>query len=117
MCSCYEGFDLVDGWKCVESQPSEGSGFTTSDFITPSVKYPTQRPSTVTAGGLIGIIVCIVIVVLVMVFLLQHILKRRRKLEVPSAPKTQGDDGHDLEQVRTEKYPKPSMDRNFKQDT
>ncbi|XP_055728570.1 thrombomodulin-like [Salvelinus fontinalis] len=118
MCSCYEEFDLVDGWKCVERELSEGSGFTTpSDFITPSVKYPTQRPSTVTAGGLIGIIVCIVIVVLVMIFLLQHILKRRSKLEGPSAPKTQGDDGHDLEQVRTEKYPKPSMDRNFKQNT
>uniref|UniRef100_A0A4W5QVP8 Thrombomodulin n=1 Tax=Hucho hucho TaxID=62062 RepID=A0A4W5QVP8_9TELE len=74
LCSCDEGFDLVGLKGCVKKEPSNGSGFTIP--ITPIVKHPTERPSTVKAGGLLGIIVCIVVVILVMVVLIHLILKR-----------------------------------------
>uniref|UniRef100_A0AAY5KH62 Thrombomodulin n=1 Tax=Esox lucius TaxID=8010 RepID=A0AAY5KH62_ESOLU len=101
ICSCKEGFDLDAGWKCLKR---EQSGFTTpSIYVSPSVTYTAEPPSVVTPGGLLAIIVCSVVVVLFLVFLVHHFLKRRCILEVPSAPKTQGDDGHNLEQVMMEK--------------
>uniref|UniRef100_A0A673X1V6 Thrombomodulin n=1 Tax=Salmo trutta TaxID=8032 RepID=A0A673X1V6_SALTR len=80
LCSCDEGFDLVGLNDCVEREASNGSGFTIP--FTPFVKHPTERPSTVKAGGLLGIIVCIVIVIFVMVVLIHLILKRRGNLDI-----------------------------------
>lgn len=130
VCSCSAGFTLVSGYKCEKNEVDkdkdtdadgwEGSGVTTPYLIiTPSVKYtePTSRPSSVTAGGLLGIIVCVVVVILVMVFLAHHILKRRGKFESVRAHKAQEDEVHDLQQVTTEKYEKTSEERHLKQDT
>ncbi|XP_071019188.1 thrombomodulin-like [Oncorhynchus clarkii lewisi] len=109
LCSCDEGFDLVGEYDCVERESSEGSGFTTP-YI-PSAKHPTERPFTVKAGGLLGMIVCIVVVILVMVVLIHLILKRRGNLDI--AFESQGVGNHDLQQVSTDKYHKLSFDRHF----
>ncbi|KAM4632911.1 thrombomodulin-like [Polymixia lowei] len=98
VCSCSDGYTLVGQYKCVKDEVDtewEGSGATTPYvFVTPSVKYPepTRRPAAVTAGGLLGIIVCIVVLVLVMVFLAHYILRRRGKMESASTHKAQGEE-------------------------
>ncbi|XP_071770348.2 thrombomodulin [Centroberyx gerrardi] len=129
VCSCSAGYTLVEQYKCVKTEVTtdkdtegwEGSGGATTPyvFITSSVNYPepTRRPAKVTAGGLLGIIVCIVVVILVLVFLVHHILKRRGKLESAGALKAPGDEAHDLEHVTTEKHDKTAAERHLKQDT
>ncbi|XP_041717065.2 thrombomodulin [Coregonus clupeaformis] len=107
LCSCDEGFDLVGSYGCVEREPSEGSGFTTP--YTPIIKDPTERPSTVKAGGLLGIMVCIVVVILVMVVLTHLILKRRGNLDIAFESQDFGNYG--LQQVTRDKYKTVSFDR------
>lgn len=124
VCSCTAGYKLVDEYKCVktedESDGWEGSGGATTPYIftTPSVKYPepTKRPSKVTAGGLLGIIVCIVVVILVLVFVAHHILRKRGKLESAAALKARGDEAHHLEHVTTDRNEKAAAERPLKQD-
>ncbi|KAJ8009167.1 hypothetical protein DPEC_G00086090 [Dallia pectoralis] len=109
ICSCYEGHDLVDGWRCYKREhtvpPISISTSTTYptehlSVVTPtSVTYPTEHLPAVTPGGLLAIIVCCVVVVLLLVYLVYHILKHCGILEIPSEPKTQDEDGHNLEQV------------------
>uniref|UniRef100_A0A667Y5H9 Thrombomodulin n=1 Tax=Myripristis murdjan TaxID=586833 RepID=A0A667Y5H9_9TELE len=128
VCSCNAGYKLVDQFKCRKTDGDtdkdtdgwEGSGAATTPyfFTTPSVKYPepTRRPSKVTAGGLLGIIVCIVVVILVLVFVVHHILRRRGKMESAGALKARRDEAHDLQQVTTNKNEKAASERPLKQD-
>eukprot|EP00063_Salmo_salar_P085983 XP_014060818.1 PREDICTED: thrombomodulin-like [Salmo salar] len=109
LCSCDEGFDLVGLNDCVEREASNDSGFTIP--FTPFVKHPTERPSTVKAGGLLGIIVCIVVVIFVMVVLIHLILKRRGNLDI--AFESQDFGNHDLQQVTMDKYKTLSFDRQL----
>ncbi|KAF7664336.1 hypothetical protein LDENG_00180420 [Lucifuga dentata] len=110
VCSCLAGYTLVDQWKCVKTEEEETgtSGVAPTPYIsiTPSVRYPepTRRPSQVTAGGLVSIILCIVVIILVLVFVVNHILKKRGKIE--TALKAQGGEDHDLQQVKTEEQEK-----------
>ncbi|KAM6915102.1 thrombomodulin-like [Xenentodon cancila] len=95
LCSCPPGFTLVDLYKCIKNDDedgdggSEGSGVTpTPDTLaTPFVPFPgsTRRPSVVSAGGLVGIIVCTVFFVVLLVFVAHLVFSRRRKPERPSA--------------------------------
>ncbi|XP_067097496.1 thrombomodulin-like [Osmerus mordax] len=106
VCLCDVGYVLVDGTNCQEETlPTVNpSWFTTpSDVHTPPLMNSTSSPSVVTAGGLLGIVICIVIVILVMVLFAHYFLKQRGQLQTSNAPKTQGDDLHDLQEVTTEK--------------
>ncbi|XP_076128804.1 thrombomodulin-like [Alosa pseudoharengus] len=103
-CWCGEGYELVDDYKCV---PTEGSGSTPSySDVTPTVKYTTESPSAVTAGGLLGIIVCVVCVLVALVLLAHRCLKRQSEHSLIGARKST--DLHDLEQMTTENY-KPTF--------
>lgn len=115
-CSCSDGYELVDGYRCVEDEVTdEGSGFTTPfEFLTPTVTYPTLRPSVVTAGGLLAIIVCIVIVVLVIVFLAHILMGRGKQRPTAGALDTKSEDLHE---VMTYKHENASSERSLKQDT
>lgn len=115
VCSCSPGFTLVDQVLCVKNgddtdKDAEGSGVATTPrvLITSTVHYPvpTRRPSQVSAGGLVGIILCVVVVILALVFLVNHIFKSRHKPESPAALKAQAGEAHDLQQVTTDKHEK-----------
>ncbi|XP_036406308.1 thrombomodulin-like [Megalops cyprinoides] len=112
VCSCNEGYELIDGYDC---RPYDTTTFST-DFVTPTSSYPSPA---VTPGGLLGIIVCIVFMILILVFLVHQILKRRPQWNAASGHKNRGEDMQDLQQVRTEKYTQNSsfVNRDLKQDT
>ncbi|XP_072218802.1 thrombomodulin-like [Leuresthes tenuis] len=83
VCSCSPGYTLVGEYKCIKNKvdgEQEGSGMTSSPDtpITPFVPYPgpTRRPSAVTTGGLVGIIVCTVFFIVLLV-LVAHLLLGR----------------------------------------
>ncbi|XP_048106927.1 thrombomodulin [Alosa alosa] len=97
-CWCGEGYELVDGQECVST---EGSGFTTSySVVTPTVKYTTESPSAVTAGGFLVIgVVCALLALCLLAF---HCLKRTREYSLIGARKSTH--MHDLEQITTENY-------------
>lgn len=113
VCSCSPGYTLVGEYRCVKNDDdtdadggSEGSGAATIPNIlqTSPVPYPppTRQPSAVTAGGLVGIIVCTVFFVVLVVFLIQHVLIGRGKMESASALKGPEDEAHSLRHVTSD---------------
>lgn len=112
VCSCSKGYTLVEEYRCVKNQDgdsdggSEGSGAaTTPDTFTQtpsSVPYPTRRPSGVTMGGLVGIIVCTVFFIVLVVFLAHHFLNSRGKMESAGALKAPEGEAHGLHHVATD---------------
>uniref|UniRef100_A0A6Q2XQU9 Thrombomodulin n=1 Tax=Esox lucius TaxID=8010 RepID=A0A6Q2XQU9_ESOLU len=107
ICSCDEGFDLVDRFNCVEGNLSYGSGLATQ--YTPGLRPPTEIPSTVTAGVFFGTIISIVIVILVMIILIHLVLKRRGRLDITF--ENQSVIFNDLPQFTADKYKNKSFDR------
>ncbi|KAM4529936.1 thrombomodulin-like [Fundulus diaphanus] len=87
VCSCFPGFKLVDAYRCVESdgEVTDRSPATSTPSIptSPGVPHPepTRRPSAVTPGGLVGIIVCTVFLVVLAVFAAHLGLLRRGRKE------------------------------------
>lgn len=108
MCSCSPGFRLVEDSRCVKSGDEdpdlgpEGSGMTAAP--PPSTPPPgprpgpTRRPSAVTAGGLVGILVCAVFSVGMLVLLVYHLFRPGEKME-SSALKAAEGETHGLEKV------------------
>lgn len=90
-CFCKKRFKLVDGHHCELSGDLEGS---TEVMPVTSIMpvTPTQQPSAMSLGGLVGIIVCTVFFILLAVFLIHHILHIRGKrdnagaLKAPESP-------------------------------
>ncbi|XP_059212543.1 thrombomodulin [Centropristis striata] len=83
VCSCDRGYTLVEQYKCVKNEDDSDGGFegsgesTTLSVPTAStVPYPdpTSKPSAVSTGGLVGIIVCTTFFILLVVFLAHHFL-------------------------------------------
>lgn len=111
VCACLPGYTLVDDYRCVRNVDEdaegglEGSGMTTvvpSIPTTPFGSGPTRQPSAVTAGGLVGIIVCTVFFIVLVVFLAHHILNRRGKMESSGALKVPEGEAHGLHQVASD---------------
>ncbi|CAN9507788.1 unnamed protein product [Ophioblennius macclurei] len=109
-CSCNAGYTLVEEFKCVRSDDEdadggqEGSGVPTDPNIptTPVVipqPGPTKKPSGVSPGGLVGIIVCTAFFVVLVVFAVHHLLNRRGKAGGAGALKAAEGEAHGLERV------------------
>lgn len=105
-CSCRPGFKLVGGFSCIEtSDKTTDSLPMASTHIIPTsttipLPKPTLRPSGVTAGGLVGIIVCTVFLVVLAVFAVHLVIVRRGKKESPAdAPKGAEDESHGLQRL------------------
>ncbi|KAM9798360.1 thrombomodulin-like [Neosynchiropus ocellatus] len=85
-CFCKDGWTLVDQYKCVKNEDydtdSGGSGVdptaaavTTASYVPDS--SPTARPSGVSVGGFVGIIISTVLITSLVVFALHHCLNKR----------------------------------------
>lgn len=103
LCECRRGYKLVDEVKCVKSEDEDDSAMTVTPNI-PTLSFvpypgPTRRPSAVTAGGLVGIIVCTVFFIVLLVFGVHLLLSRREKMESASALKAAEGEAHGLQQV------------------
>lgn len=102
ICSCSRGYTLVNQYKCVKTDDDtdydgfEGSGAATSPpTVPPEISpNPTRRPSVVTMGGLVGIIVSTVICTLLVVFLGNHFLCGGKKTESDGAFKAVEGENH-----------------------
>lgn len=107
VCICNPGFTLVSQYKCEKSEDHKGSEAATAPNIptTPSLPHPgpTKKPSAVSVGGLVGIIVCAVLCVGLLVFLVHYIFNRRLKMESAGALKAHEGEAHGLERVASDK--------------
>uniref|UniRef100_A0A1A8F987 Thrombomodulin n=1 Tax=Nothobranchius korthausae TaxID=1143690 RepID=A0A1A8F987_9TELE len=109
-CSCEPGFRLVEEYRCVktdEEDPEEGAPSPDPTRLNESPPLPdpdpTHRPSAVTPGGLVGIIVCVVVLVTLLVFAAHLGLRQRgRKSSSASGPlPAAGEESHSLQRVRS----------------
>uniref|UniRef100_A0A3B3VP20 Thrombomodulin-like n=1 Tax=Poecilia latipinna TaxID=48699 RepID=A0A3B3VP20_9TELE len=99
VCSCKPGFKLVGEDQCREVDDEESS--TLSIPTSPTHPDPTRRPSAVTAGGLVGIIVSTVFIIVLAVFAAHVLLQRRGKKEESAAGalKEAEEDMHGLQRL------------------
>ncbi|XP_019947388.2 thrombomodulin-like [Paralichthys olivaceus] len=99
-CSCYRGYELVGEYKCVKI---EGYTEETTDPNTPTTESvlpdPTRRPSGVSVGAFVGIILVTVLFIVLLVFLAHHILNSRGKIQSASALTAREDEAHGLHRV------------------
>ncbi|KAG8011094.1 Thrombomodulin [Nibea albiflora] len=107
VCSCTPGYTLIKGYKCEKNEDDsdgDGSGTTTTTYDTSPVPNPgpTRKPSAVSAGAFVGIIVCTVFFVVLVVFLVHHLLCSRGKMESASALKATEDEAHGLHNVKSD---------------
>lgn len=98
VCRCSPGYTLVGQYRCVRNEDDtdtdgqEGSGAGTTPPSIPSASAPapnpdpTRRPSGVSVGGFVGIIMCTVFFIVLVVCLAHHFLNGRGKMESSKAP-------------------------------
>lgn len=99
ICFCNPGYTLVDQTMC-EKGTSGTIGVTESMVATAA---PTHRPSGVSVGAFVGIIICTVVFISLAVFLIHHILCGKRKTDSPEALKApECPEAHNLQQVTTD---------------
>ncbi|XP_076844336.1 thrombomodulin [Brachyhypopomus gauderio] len=104
ICSCTEGFKLVENTQCVQKDTVDGSStLTTFDTFSPTTRSPTEGPSFISAGSLLGITACIIVVIVLMVCLIHRIMKHCGKID---SYKLRSEDMHSLQQVTSETYSK-----------
>ncbi|XP_034436210.1 thrombomodulin [Hippoglossus hippoglossus] len=98
VCSCYRGYELLNEYMCVEIEDSTGEAETTAPITSSYLPYPepTRRPSGVSVGAFVGIILCTVFFIVSLVFLARHILNRRGKIDSASALTAREDEAHGL---------------------
>lgn len=102
-CSCHEGYVLKDSTKCIR-EDFEGSGSSTPfDIFTPTSRSPTDKPVSISAGSLLGIMVCIVVCILLLVCLAHCIMRRLSKMHHYDVDKGH-DEIFDFQQVIIEKH-------------
>ncbi|KAL1254172.1 hypothetical protein QQF64_016401 [Cirrhinus molitorella] len=79
-CSCNEGYMIIDEFQCIR-EDVEGSGSSTPfDIFVPTSRSPTDKPISISAGSLLGIMVCIVVCILLLVCLAHCIMRRLSKM-------------------------------------
>ncbi|XP_061099224.1 thrombomodulin-like [Conger conger] len=124
-CLCRDGYELLaDGKGCRDKDECRDTMICPNSncvntIVTPTSNYTKDVTSAVTAGGLLGITVCVVLMILIIVFLAHQISRRRSSWNIACMLKSPGEDLQDLQQVTTQKYTKKSsfVNRNVKQDT
>uniref|UniRef100_A0A3Q1G5L7 Thrombomodulin n=1 Tax=Acanthochromis polyacanthus TaxID=80966 RepID=A0A3Q1G5L7_9TELE len=114
VCACSPGYSLVDEFRCVKTDDEdsdggpEGSGMTAApdgptDLPLP-FPGPTRRPSGVSGGGLVAIIVCTAASTLLLVLLGHYFCSRREKMENSGDLKASEEEAHGLHQVDSRAY-------------
>ncbi|XP_073789900.1 thrombomodulin [Danio rerio] len=116
-CFCHEGYVLLDNGVC---EDLEGSGSSTPfDLFIPTSRPPTDRPLSISAGSLLGVMVCVVVCVLLLVCLAHCILRRLSKTNHYDTHKVH-DEIYDFQQVITEndstQQSLPNTNRYLKRD-
>lgn len=97
-CFCDRGYTLVDKSKCEKS----AHVVVTEAMEVVTVK-PTHRPSGVSVGGFVGIIICTVVCILLAVFLINHLLCGKGKTDSPVTLKaSECPEANSLQQVTTD---------------
>lgn len=108
VCACAPGYKLIDEVKCVKTEDgpdAEGSGASgTVPSITaePAPPDPTSRPSALTAGGLVGIVLCTLFLIALVIFLAHRVLCGRRKTESADGAKAPESEAHTLQPVTSD---------------
>uniref|UniRef100_A0A671K362 Thrombomodulin n=1 Tax=Sinocyclocheilus anshuiensis TaxID=1608454 RepID=A0A671K362_9TELE len=116
-CSCDEGYVLKDSTKCMR-EDFEGSGSSTPfDIFIPTSRSPTDKPVSISAGSLFGIMVCMVVCILLLVCLAHCIMRRHSKMHHYDVDKGH-DEIFDFQQVIIEKHSLQTFpSRYIKRDT
>ncbi|KAA0708215.1 Layilin Precursor [Triplophysa tibetana] len=99
VCSCEEGFRLIDNGICVKDE-FEGSGTSDPfDSFTPTSRPPAAKRASLSAGSLLGIMVCTVISILLLVCLVHCVRKKMHHYDVYKGH----DEIYDFQQVIIDK--------------
>ncbi|XP_073673167.1 thrombomodulin-like [Garra rufa] len=117
-CYCDEGFMLMNEIKCIK-EDFEGSGSSTPfDIFVPTSRSPTDKPISVSAGSLLGIMVCIVVCILLLVCIAHCIMRRLSKMHNYDVDKCHNEI-YDFQQVIVEKHSTQQIfpSRYIKRDT
>ncbi|XP_051729991.1 thrombomodulin [Ctenopharyngodon idella] len=102
VCSCREGFKLLNKSNCVR-EDFEGSGSSTPfDIFTPTSRPPTKKPISISTASLLAIMVAIVVCILVLVCLAHCILRRYCQMHNYDVHKSH-ENIYDFQQVIIEK--------------
>lgn len=97
-CSCNEGFVLTDNGDCLPE--FEGSGTSEPlDFWTPTSRPPPVKPASLSAGSLLGIMVCTVISILLLVCIAHCVRSKMHHYDVHQGL----DEIYDFQQVIIDK--------------
>lgn len=97
-CFCDRGYTLVDRTRC-----EKGGAIVVTEAMEVVTAAPTHRPSGVSVGGFVGIIICTVVFILLAVFLINHVLCGKGKRDGPVDVKTpECPEAHSLHQVTTD---------------
>ncbi|XP_018550259.1 thrombomodulin-like [Lates calcarifer] len=116
-CICHEGFELHQN-RCVRVATmdwEEGSGTTSPSYPAASTALPAAVPSYIKTGSVLGISVFIVLCAASLYLLVQIMMKRCGRFELPSFKHPDIDIFY-LQQVTTETYKRLSFDKQFKND-
>lgn len=98
-CSCKEGFRLIENGDCLQDE-SEGSGTSDPfDLLKPTSRTPAVKPASLSAGSLLGIMVCTVIAILLLVCLGHCIRSKMNHYDVHKGH----DEIYDFQQVIIDK--------------
>lgn len=103
VCSCKEGFELLDDFKC-EREDSEGSGSSKPfDILITTIRPPSDKPVTISASSLLAVMVGTVVCVLLLVCLVHCMLRRFCQMHNYDVHKTH-EEIFDFQQVVIEKH-------------
>lgn len=109
VCNCFPGYKLDDNSNCVktgdEPDTDEGSGApSTFPSITAAPPHPdpTTDPSALTAGGLVGIVLCALFFIALVICIAYRVLCRRRKMEGADGVKDSENEAHTLQPVTSD---------------
>ncbi|KAI7799853.1 thrombomodulin [Triplophysa rosa] len=98
-CSCSEGFRLLENGMCVTDE-FEGSGTSDPfDLFKPTSRPPAVKPASLSAGSLLGIMVCTVISILLLVCLAHCVRSKMHHYDVHKGH----DEIYDFQQVIIDK--------------